>query len=74
MLFDYMLDSLRYIEPDDNQCHGSYVTELEKYDLSWGSNHTPSTIRAGFLNGKETVGTNFSLRSPDIDKNTWCSE
>jgi hypothetical protein len=60
MLLDYMLDSLRCIEPDDNQCHGSYVTELGKYDPSLGSNHTLSAIQAGFLSQLD-IYSSFSV-------------
>jgi len=40
---------LRCIEREDKQCHGSYVTEREKDDPFWESNHTPSAIRADLL-------------------------
>jgi len=36
-------------EQEDKQCDGSYVTEREKDQPLWGSNHTPSATRADVL-------------------------
>ncbi len=36
--------AIRCIEREDKECHESYVTEREKDDRSWDSNHTPSAI------------------------------
>ncbi len=43
------VSSLRCIEREDKQCHGSYVIEREKDDPSLDPNRTHSAIRADVL-------------------------
>jgi hypothetical protein len=45
----YSLLALRFIEREDTQCAGSYVTEREKDNPSCDLRHTPSAILADFL-------------------------
>ncbi len=64
--------ALRFIEREDKQCHGSYVTEREKDDSFWDSNHTPSDIRADFLSRARRVnsdpGPKFSFYRVRVQK------